>query len=97
MSDKEIRQQLEKLRKFRAKLAGDKEASRNFLVNAGIINASGNLVLAMRRPAVLTRIRNKWSSIWRRPGRKRNARSLRTMKEGVMKGFFSSTYKFGKP
>ncbi len=43
MSDKEIQQNLEKLRKFREKLSGDKEASRKFLINAGIINSSGNL------------------------------------------------------
>lgn len=43
MSDKEIARTLDKLRKFRERLAGDQEASKKFLVKAGITNADGNL------------------------------------------------------
>lgn len=43
MSDKEIERTLEKLRKFRERLAGDKEASKKFLVDTGIITSEGKL------------------------------------------------------
>ena len=42
MTDKEIERTVKKLREFHDRLANDKEASKRFLMNAGIIDADGN-------------------------------------------------------
>ncbi len=43
MSDKELKELLGLMEKMRKKLKGDKEASRKFLVDAGIFTKKGNL------------------------------------------------------
>lgn len=43
MSDKELKELLRLMENMRKKLKGDKEASRKFLVDAGIFTKKGNL------------------------------------------------------
>jgi hypothetical protein len=43
MSEKERKEFSASLKQYQEKLSGDKEASRRFLVNAGIITSKGNL------------------------------------------------------
>lgn len=43
MEDKKVKQLLEELEAYRQELAGNASASKQFLINAGIINAGGDL------------------------------------------------------